>query len=106
MCLGCRDIFEAARDRHAPLHLQACIFGGDDFAASIGATRSPSSRELLHARQSVVIHCRAYNVQPIDIVNVRMFVGLGPQRAKVGVKHRECDIELQVTGSRFQELHL
>lgn len=64
-----RSVLEAAQ-KEPVLNVQACIFGGDDFAASICATRTPASQELMHARQSVVVHCRAFGVQPIDIVQV------------------------------------
>jgi len=50
--------------------LDAIIFGGEDFAASIGATRTPDAVELLYARQAVVIACAAYGLQAIDIVTI------------------------------------
>jgi len=50
--------------------LDAIIFGGEDFAASIGATRTPAAEELLYARQAVVTACAAYEIQAIDIVNI------------------------------------
>jgi citrate lyase beta subunit len=50
--------------------LDAVIFGGEDFAASIGATRTRDAIELLSARQSVVIACAAYDLQAIDIVTI------------------------------------
>ncbi len=49
--------------------LDAIIFGGEDFAAAIGATRTPGAIELLYARQAVVVACAAYGLQAIDIVN-------------------------------------
>ncbi len=52
------------------MQLEACAFGADDFAASINAARSQSNAELLWARQSVVVHCRAFGIQPIDMVKV------------------------------------
>ena len=49
--------------------LQALVFGGDDYASSISATRSPpASTELLMARQTVVMQARAHRLQCIDIV--------------------------------------
>ena len=39
--------------------LDAIIFGGEDFAASIGATRTKDATELLYARQAVVVACAA-----------------------------------------------
>jgi citrate lyase subunit beta-like protein len=50
--------------------LEAIIFGGEDFAASIGATRTPEAIELLYARQAVVTTCAAYGLQAIDIVTI------------------------------------
>jgi len=54
----------------ADKRLEALIFGGEDFAASIGATRSPEATELLYARQAVVTTCAAYEIQAIDIVYI------------------------------------
>lgn len=50
--------------------LDAIIFGGEDFAASIGATRTKEALELLYARQAVIVACAAYDLQAIDIVAI------------------------------------
>ena len=50
--------------------LDAIIFGGEDFAASIGAVRTKDAVELLYARQAVIIACAANDIQPIDIVTI------------------------------------
>jgi citrate lyase subunit beta-like protein len=50
--------------------LDAIIFGGEDFAASIGATRTKEAVELLYARQAVVTACAAFGLQAIDIVAI------------------------------------
>ncbi|MBI3161490.1 MAG: CoA ester lyase [Chloroflexi bacterium] len=50
--------------------LDAVIFGGEDFAASVGATRTKDAIELLYARQTVVVACAAYDLQAIDIVAI------------------------------------
>jgi citrate lyase beta subunit len=50
--------------------LDGIIFGGEDFAASIGATRTPEAVELLYAREAVVTACAAYDLQAIDIVTI------------------------------------
>jgi citrate lyase beta subunit len=50
--------------------LDAIIFGGEDFAASIGATRTKDAIELLYARQAVIVACTAFDLQPIDIVTI------------------------------------
>jgi citrate lyase beta subunit len=50
--------------------LDGIIFGGEDFAASVGATRTPAATELLYARLAVVTTCAAYGLQAIDIVSI------------------------------------
>ncbi len=50
--------------------LSAIIFGGEDFAASIGAVRTKDAIELLYARQAVVVACAAHDLQAIDIVTI------------------------------------
>jgi citrate lyase subunit beta-like protein len=50
--------------------LDALIFGGEDFAASVGATRTPEALELLYARQAVVAAAGANGLQAIDIVTI------------------------------------
>jgi citrate lyase beta subunit len=37
---------------------------------AIGATRTEAASELLYARQSVVAHAKAFNLQAIDIVQI------------------------------------
>ena len=50
--------------------LDAIIFGGEDFAASIEAVRTRDAIELLYARQAVIVACAAFDLQPIDIVTI------------------------------------
>jgi len=50
--------------------LDAIIFGGEDFAASVGARRTREATELLYARQAVVVACAAFGLQAIDIVYI------------------------------------
>ncbi len=50
--------------------LDAIIFGGEDFAASIGAKRTKEAVELLYARQAVIVACAANDLQAIDIVTI------------------------------------
>lgn len=59
-----RETFAAAKSHPASslLQLQACILGGDDLAASLGATRTPSNSELQHARGMFLLTCRAMQV--------------------------------------------
>lgn len=50
--------------------LDGIIFGGEDFAASIGAQRSEQAWELFYARSAVVVACAANALQAIDIVTI------------------------------------
>ncbi len=50
--------------------LDALIFGGEDYAAAIGATRTSDAVELMVARQQVVMAAAAFNLQSIDMVNI------------------------------------
>jgi len=44
----------------------ALVFGAEDLAGDIGATRTPEGREVEHARQQVVLGARAADVTPVD----------------------------------------
>jgi citrate lyase beta subunit len=50
--------------------LDALIFGGEDFAASIGAVRTPEAWELFYARSATVTAAAMYGLQAIDIVTI------------------------------------
>ncbi len=50
--------------------LDALIFGGEDYAASVGATRTREAIELLYAREATVAAAAAYGLQAIDIVAI------------------------------------
>ncbi|HET9914298.1 MAG TPA: CoA ester lyase [Anaerolineales bacterium] len=62
--LNLRDI--AGADKR----LEAIIFGAEDFAASIGATRTTEAMEVLYARSAVVTACAAHELQAIDMVYI------------------------------------
>ncbi len=48
--------------------LQALIFGAEDLAGDIGATRTPAGLEVFYARSAVITFAAAYNLQAIDMV--------------------------------------
>jgi len=62
--LNLREIAESDK------RLEALIFGAEDFAASIGATRTRAGGEVLYARSAVVVACAAHDLQAIDMVNI------------------------------------
>jgi citrate lyase subunit beta-like protein len=50
--------------------LDALIFGGEDFAAALGATRTREATELLYGRQATLTAAAAFGLQAIDIVSI------------------------------------
>lgn len=62
--LNLKEIAEADR------RLEAIIFGAEDFAASVGATRTPEATEVLYARSAVIAACAANELQAIDMVYI------------------------------------
>ncbi len=50
--------------------LDALIFGAEDYAASVGATRSRGGLEILYARSKLILHAAANDLQAIDVVFV------------------------------------
>ncbi len=62
--LNLRDIMNSK----ASHRLKAVIFGGDDYAHGVGATRTPSNHELSFGRNWVLLHAASRDIQCIDIV--------------------------------------
>jgi citrate lyase beta subunit len=62
--LNLKEIADADR------RLDAIIFGAEDYAASIGATRTKEANEVLYARSAVVTTCAANELQAIDMVYI------------------------------------
>jgi citrate lyase beta subunit len=54
----------------ASTRLEAVIFGAEDLAGDIGATRTPEAWEVFYARSAVVTHAAAHGLQAIDMVYV------------------------------------
>lgn len=50
--------------------LDALIFGAEDYAASVGATRTRGGFEILYARSKIVLHAATNELQAIDVVFV------------------------------------
>ncbi|WP_152041093.1 HpcH/HpaI aldolase/citrate lyase family protein [Salinigranum salinum] len=49
--------------------VDALVFGAEDFAASVGATRTAEGAEVLYARQRVLVAARAAGVDAIDTLH-------------------------------------
>lgn len=54
----------------ASARLSALVFGAEDLAGDIGATRSREAWEVFYARSAVVTHAAAFGLQAIDMVYV------------------------------------
>ncbi|XP_063130431.1 citramalyl-CoA lyase, mitochondrial isoform X1 [Rattus norvegicus] len=52
------------------LFLDAVVFGGEDFRASIGATSNKDTQDILYARQKIVVTAKAFGLQAIDLVYI------------------------------------
>ncbi|XP_065163764.1 citramalyl-CoA lyase, mitochondrial-like [Atheta coriaria] len=64
----CAEAFKQAdRCNFAPVGL---LFGGDDYLASIGATKTSDHMEIIYARQKLVNVAKAFGLQAIDIVHI------------------------------------
>jgi citrate lyase subunit beta-like protein len=50
--------------------LVAYIFGADDYAADVGATRTASNKEIEYARNYILVYAKAHQMQAIDCVNI------------------------------------
>jgi citrate lyase beta subunit len=63
-----RGIVNLAEIAGSTARLQAIIFGAEDFAGDIGATRSAQGWEVFYARSALVTYASAFNLQAIDMV--------------------------------------
>ncbi|XP_074185592.1 citramalyl-CoA lyase, mitochondrial isoform X2 [Rhinolophus sinicus] len=59
------------------LFLDAVVFGGEDFRASIGATSSKETQDILYARQKIIVVAKAFGLQAIDLVYIDFRDGEG-----------------------------
>ncbi|CAG5132096.1 unnamed protein product [Candidula unifasciata] len=70
--INMNDILSKARDfsKDGVYQLDGVIFGSDDFLADIGAERTSDAKEVIYARQKIVMIAKAYRLQAIDMVSV------------------------------------
>jgi citrate lyase subunit beta-like protein len=54
----------------ADSRLDALVFGAEDLAGDIGATRTTEGKEILYPRSMVILHAAAQGLQAIDMVFV------------------------------------
>ena len=75
-----RGVMELREIAQADGRLDALIFGAEDLAGDIGATRSREGNEVFYARSAVVIAAAAYGLQPIDTIYPDLHDTAGLQR--------------------------
>ncbi|KAG8586449.1 hypothetical protein GDO81_005381, partial [Engystomops pustulosus] len=70
--LNFKDICDEALERgpKVGLHLDGVVFGAEDFRASIGATSSKETHDVLYARQKIIVVAKAFGLQAIDLVYI------------------------------------
>ncbi|XP_073470548.1 citramalyl-CoA lyase, mitochondrial isoform X3 [Aquarana catesbeiana] len=80
--LNFKSVCEEAlrRGLQAGLHLDGVVFGAEDFRASIGATSSKDTHDVLYARQKIIVVAKAFGLQAIDLVYIDYKDGEGLQR--------------------------
>src|SRR5260370_21639775 len=63
-----RAIIKLPEICQASPRLKALIFGAEDLAGDLGATRTREAQEVFYARSAVVTHAAAFELQAIDMV--------------------------------------
>lgn len=74
----CEEVLR--RGLQAGLQLDGVVFGAEDFRASIGATSSKDTHDVLYARQKIIVVAKAFGLQAIDLVYIDYKDGEGLQR--------------------------
>lgn len=70
MIESARGIVNLREIASADPRLDALIFGAEDFAADVGATRTREGLEVLYARSAIATHCAAFGLQSIDLLHL------------------------------------
>jgi citrate lyase beta subunit len=65
-----RSVVNLSQIASSDPRLEALIFGADDFAGDIGATRTRQGAEVFYARSAVATHAAAFGLQAIDMVYI------------------------------------
>jgi citrate lyase beta subunit len=68
MIESARGLLNLPQIAGADKRLDALIFGAEDYAADVGAIRTPAGNEVLYARSAVVAVAAAFDLQAIDLL--------------------------------------
>jgi len=92
-----RGVVNLPQIASADPRLQALIFGAEDLAADLGATRTRDGWEVFYARSAVVLHAIAFGLQAID----QVYIDFRDTRGLL----RECQQGVQMGFSGKQIIH-
>lgn len=75
--------------------LTGIVFGGDDYAAKINATRTSSNHEISFARNMTLLNAKSVGLDTIDIVNINfrdedVFLVEAQQGFEMGFTGKQC----------------
>jgi citrate lyase beta subunit len=89
----------------ADRRVDALIFGAEDLAADIGASRTPDAREMDYARGAVVAHAAAFGLQAIDMVYVNFQDTEGLAREALQGAQRGYSGKQAIHPSQIEPIH-
>ena len=97
-----RGVLEAVTLCRADPSLTAVYFGAEDFAAEVGARRTPSGMEVYHARSHVIMAAKAARIVAIDqaVTDIRddaLFREDSARGRELGYDGKICVLPRQVT---------
>lgn len=110
-----RGIMNLSEIAGASSRLDALMFGAEDFAGDMGATRTAAGWEIFYARSAVVTAAAAYGLQAIDTVFVDLtdlerlreesiFVQQMGYMGKLAIHPRQIDILNEVFAPSAEEI--
>lgn len=99
-----RGVLAAAEIAAVPA-TDALVFGAEDLAADIGATRTPEGTEVLYARQRVVIAAAAHDCAAIDTLHTDFEDEAGLREDTAVARRLGYDGKLAVHPGQIDPIH-
>ena len=88
-------VLDAYKICTADERLTGIVFGGDDYAAKINATRTSSNHEIMFARNMTLLNAKSVGLDTIDIVNINfrdhdVFLKEANEGFEMGFTGKQC----------------
>ena len=88
-------VLDAYKICSADERLTGIVFGGDDYAAKMNATRTPSNHEIMFARNMTLLNAKSVGLDTIDIVNINfrdhdVFLKEANEGFEMGFTGKQC----------------